>query len=74
MLNIQKLEDGSFLIITNKAKHFSRTIIITAGVGAFKPKKLDHENAKDFETYLSPSHSILCLLFCGTYISISSCT
>ncbi|QCJ41230.1 NAD(P)/FAD-dependent oxidoreductase [Bacillus sp. S3] len=49
VLNIQKLENGSFLITTNKATHFSRTIIITAGVGAFKPKKLDHENAKYFE-------------------------
>jgi thioredoxin reductase (NADPH) len=38
---VQKLEDGTFLISTNKTEHLSRTIIVTAGAGAFAPNKLE---------------------------------
>lgn len=37
---VEKLEDGIFKMTTNCAVHFTRAIIITAGNGAFQPKKL----------------------------------
>lgn len=47
---IEKLEDGTFKLTTNKEEHYSKTIIITAGNGAFQPRKLDLENAEQYET------------------------
>jgi thioredoxin reductase (NADPH) len=35
-----RLEDGTFLLETNKRHHHTRTLIIAAGVGAFAPRKL----------------------------------
>lgn len=49
VLDITKQDDGVFLIKTDKTLHLSKTIIITAGVGAFEPRKLQHEKADDFE-------------------------
>jgi ferredoxin/flavodoxin---NADP+ reductase len=46
---VEKLEDGSFRIKTNKQEHFSKTIIITAGNGAFQPRRLEIENATSYE-------------------------
>ncbi len=39
--DVRKLEDGAFRVRTNKGEHFSRTVILTAGVGAFAPNKLE---------------------------------
>lgn len=47
--NVEQQEDGSFIVTTNKETHFSKTIIITAGNGAFQPRKLDVEGAERFE-------------------------
>lgn len=44
-----KHEDGIFELKTNKGSHFSRSVIITAGCGAFSPRKLDVEGAERFE-------------------------
>jgi thioredoxin reductase len=49
VLKVEKLADDNFLITTNKAIHYSRTIIITGGAGAFQPRKLEHELAENFE-------------------------
>lgn len=46
---LEKQKDGSFLLMTSKGSHLSKTIIITAGIGAFEPRKLDVENASKFE-------------------------
>ncbi|MFD1737768.1 NAD(P)/FAD-dependent oxidoreductase [Bacillus salitolerans] len=46
---VEKLEDGTFQLKTNKQDHFSKTIIITAGNGAFQPRRLDLEDAGRFE-------------------------
>jgi ferredoxin/flavodoxin---NADP+ reductase len=35
-----RLEDGTFLLETDKNHHHTRTLIIAAGVGAFAPRKL----------------------------------
>lgn len=46
---VEKQGDGIFKITTDKEVHYSKTIIITAGNGAFQPRKLELEQAKDFE-------------------------
>lgn len=46
---IEKQEDGTFKLITNKEEHYSKTIIITAGNGAFQPRKLELDNAEQYE-------------------------
>ncbi|KQL53198.1 ferredoxin-NADP reductase [Heyndrickxia shackletonii] len=46
---VEKLEDGSFKLITDKEIHYSKTIIITAGVGAFQPRRLELDNASQYE-------------------------
>ncbi|MFS0689245.1 NAD(P)/FAD-dependent oxidoreductase [Sporosarcina sp. 179-K 8C2 HS] len=46
---VEKQEDGIFKLTTNRTTHFSRTIIITAGNGAFQPKKLNLESAEKYE-------------------------
>lgn len=46
---IDKLEDGTFKLTTNKEIHYSKTIIITAGLGAFQPRQLEVEGADYYE-------------------------
>ncbi|MFB6802623.1 NAD(P)/FAD-dependent oxidoreductase [Peribacillus butanolivorans] len=46
---IEKQEDGTFKITTNLDTHFSKSVIITAGNGAFQPRKLELEDATRFE-------------------------
>lgn len=47
--DVIKLEDNTFEIRTNKSIHRSKSIIITAGCGAFQPKKLEFEDAEKYE-------------------------
>lgn len=46
---IEKQEDGTFKITTNLDTHISKSVIITAGNGAFQPRKLELEDATQFE-------------------------
>ncbi|WP_400242993.1 NAD(P)/FAD-dependent oxidoreductase [Niallia sp. JL1B1071] len=46
---VEKQGDGVFKITTDKEVHYSKAIIITAGNGAFQPRKLELEQAKEFE-------------------------
>jgi ferredoxin/flavodoxin---NADP+ reductase len=46
---VEKLEDGTFKLTTNSDIHYSKTIIITAGVGAFQPRRLENQNAPKYE-------------------------
>ncbi|MFD4819230.1 NAD(P)/FAD-dependent oxidoreductase [Peribacillus butanolivorans] len=46
---IEKQVDGTFKITTNLDTHFSKSVIITAGNGAFQPRKLELEDAVQFE-------------------------
>ncbi|MBP2258339.1 NAD(P)/FAD-dependent oxidoreductase [Virgibacillus alimentarius] len=49
VLNIEKNE-GVFTLTSNTGeKHYSKTILITAGVGAFEPRKLKLDNESKFE-------------------------
>lgn len=50
--SVEKLEkqaDGIFKLTTNKEVHYSKTIIITAGNGAFQPRRLELESAAQYE-------------------------
>lgn len=46
---LEKQEDGTFRIVTDAEIHHSRTVIITAGNGAFQPRRLKLENAEEYE-------------------------
>ncbi|TSI04538.1 NAD(P)/FAD-dependent oxidoreductase [Lysinibacillus sp. BW-2-10] len=46
---IEKNADGIFVITTNKKTHYSKTILITAGNGAFNPRPLGIEREDDFK-------------------------
>ena len=38
---LEKQADGIFKLVTNKQTHYSKSVIITAGNGAFQPLKLE---------------------------------
>ncbi|SDN49277.1 thioredoxin reductase (NADPH) [Tenuibacillus multivorans] len=46
---INHLEDGHFELITSNGTHYSKSIIITAGAGAFQPRRLKADNAEQYE-------------------------
>lgn len=47
---VERLDDGSFKLTSNTQEiHYTKTIIITAGNGAFKPRKLNVESCEQFE-------------------------
>jgi ferredoxin/flavodoxin---NADP+ reductase len=48
--SITRLADQSFAIITNKGTHYTKTVIITAGNGAFQPRKLKLKDEAKFES------------------------
>jgi len=47
--NVSKVEGDIFEIKTNTHVHLSKTVIITAGVGAFQPRRLEVEGAEKYE-------------------------
>jgi thioredoxin reductase len=49
VLQVIKKEERLFEIVTDKTSHFSRAVIITGGVGAFEPRKLELPEAAQFE-------------------------
>jgi ferredoxin/flavodoxin---NADP+ reductase len=46
---IEKLEDGTFKLTTNQQVHYSKSVIITAGNGAFQPRRLELDNSIQYE-------------------------
>jgi len=46
---LEKQEDGIFKLVTNKETHYSKTVIITAGNGAFQPRRLELKSALQYE-------------------------
>ena len=49
VLNVVKKEERLFEITTDKAVHHCRAVVITAGIGAFEPRKLELPEAASFE-------------------------
>lgn len=46
---LERLEDGTFKLTTSKGIHYTKAIIITAGNGAFQPRRLELEDAMKYE-------------------------
>lgn len=46
---LERLEDQTFKITSTKETHYTKTIIITAGNGAFQPRRLNLGNSDQFE-------------------------
>lgn len=46
---LSKQEDGTFKLTTDKEIHYSKTVIITAGNGAFQPRRLGLASAAQYE-------------------------
>lgn len=49
VLNVKKEAERHFKITTDKQVHYSRSVIITAGLGAFEPRRLPLPEASQFE-------------------------
>jgi len=47
--SVRKLEERLFEIVTDKATHHAKAVIITAGVGAFEPRRLEVPEAAKYE-------------------------
>lgn len=48
--DIEKLEDGTFIVTTNKGtKHHGKAVAIAGGLGSFEPRKPELENLVKFE-------------------------
>lgn len=46
---VEKQEDGIFKLTTENDVHYTKTIIITAGNGAFQPRRIEIEDATQYE-------------------------
>ncbi len=46
---IEPQEDGTLALTTPKGRHYSKTVLISAGAGAFTPKSLNVDGVQDFE-------------------------
>jgi thioredoxin reductase (NADPH) len=46
---VEKQDDGFFKLTTNSEVHYTKTVIITAGNGAFQPRRLELESAVQYE-------------------------
>ncbi|MBE3595413.1 MAG: NAD(P)/FAD-dependent oxidoreductase [Hydrogenibacillus sp.] len=49
VIGLEKQEDGSFVLETNKGRHYSKAVIIAGGIGTFTPRKLPAKNVDDYE-------------------------
>lgn len=46
---LNQQEDNSYIIKTDKEEHYTKAVIITAGAGAFQPRRLEVEHADKYE-------------------------
>ncbi|WP_339226631.1 NAD(P)/FAD-dependent oxidoreductase [Oceanobacillus sp. FSL K6-2867] len=49
IVKLERLEDQTFKLTSNKEVHYTKTIIITAGNGAFQPRRLNVGKCDQFE-------------------------
>lgn len=49
VVGLERRNDGLIKLTTGRGEHFSRTVIICAGLGAYIPKRLDIPNVKELE-------------------------
>ncbi|WP_059105848.1 NAD(P)/FAD-dependent oxidoreductase [Shouchella shacheensis] len=46
---LEKADDGTITLASDKATHTTKAVLITAGAGAFAPRKLQLDNAAEYE-------------------------
>ena len=46
---LERLEDDTIKLTTTKGEHFSRTVVVCAGLGAYIPRRLDVPNVQELE-------------------------
>ena len=49
VIQLDRLADESIMLTTNKGTHLTKTIVITAGNGAFQPRRLDVADSEKYE-------------------------
>lgn len=49
VVGLEKQPDGIFKLTSDTSVHYSRTVLIAAGIGAFTPRRLPAANAEQFE-------------------------
>lgn len=49
VMNVEKKDERHFIVTTDKGEHHAHAVIITAGVGAFEPRRLELAEAARFE-------------------------
>ncbi|WP_213527155.1 NAD(P)/FAD-dependent oxidoreductase [Paenibacillus sp. J31TS4] len=49
VLKVEKKEERHFEVTTDKGVHYGRAVLLTAGVGAFEPRRLELAEAERFE-------------------------
>ncbi|UQZ33291.1 ferredoxin--NADP(+) reductase [Paenibacillus sp. PK3_47] len=49
VVSVEKRDERHFVVTTDKAEYHSKAVIITAGVGAFEPRRLELPEAPRFE-------------------------
>ena len=49
VMKVTKLEERLFEIVTDKAAYHARSVVITAGIGAFEPRRLELPEAARYE-------------------------
>ncbi|MFC2948007.1 NAD(P)/FAD-dependent oxidoreductase [Virgibacillus sediminis] len=47
--SVVKTDEGDFRLISDKDVHYSKTVLIAAGIGAFTPRRIDHKKAASYE-------------------------
>lgn len=48
--SLKKLEDGTFELVTHTGeKHYGKSVLVTAGIGAFEPNRIPNESARAYE-------------------------
>jgi len=48
-LKLERLDEKLFRLTTNKALHYSRTVLLCVGIGAFSPRRLGRPEVERFE-------------------------
>ena len=49
VLNVEKKDERFFEVTTDKGVHYAKAVVITGGIGAFEPRKLELPEAEKYE-------------------------
>lgn len=49
VINLERIDEKLFQLVTNKSEHFTKTVLICADIGAFTPRRLGKPEVEKFE-------------------------